>query len=46
LQQQVLVHLLIYDFDDLRGALKTDAQGKTSRGDLAALERILKANHD
>ena len=46
LQQQVLVHLLIYDFDDLRGALKTDAQGKTSRGDLNALERILKANHD
>lgn len=45
LNQQVVVHLMIYDFDDLRGALKADAKGRTPRGDLAALNRILEVNH-
>jgi hypothetical protein len=36
------VHLRIYDHDDLRGALKPDAQGRTQRGNLAALERLMK----
>ncbi len=36
------VHLLVYDADDVRGALKPDAQGLSYRGDLAALNRILK----
>ncbi|MDB5827696.1 MAG: hypothetical protein JWQ73_1916, partial [Variovorax sp.] len=27
--------------DDLRGALKPDAQGRTPRGDLAALRRLI-----
>jgi hypothetical protein len=40
--QKVLVHLMIYDHDDLRGALKPDAQGRTQRGNLAALERLMK----
>lgn len=35
----VLVHLMVHDLDDLRGALKADAQGRKPRGDLAALRR-------
>ena len=35
------VHLLIYDFDDLRGALKPDARGRSPRGDAAALRGLL-----
>jgi hypothetical protein len=41
LGEEIGVHLLIYDFDDLRGALKPDAQGRVPRGDLAALERLI-----
>ena len=42
LGQRVGLHLMIYDFDDLRGALKPDAQGLTQRGDLKALERLMR----
>lgn len=35
----VTVHLIIHDRDDLRGALKPDADGQTWRGDTAALQR-------
>jgi hypothetical protein len=42
LSQKVLVHLMIYDVDDLRGALKPDGQGRTQRGDLVALNRLMK----
>ena len=31
------VHLLVYDFDDLRGALKPDGRGRSPRGAAAAL---------
>lgn len=41
LQESVGVHLMIYDLDDLRGALRPDAQGRTPRGDAAALEKLL-----
>ncbi len=41
LGEEVGVHLLVYDFDDLRGALKPDAQGRIPRGDLAALRRLI-----
>ena len=41
LGQRVGLHLMIYDFDDLRGALKLDAQGISHRGDLNALERLM-----
>ena len=41
LAETVGVHLLIYDLDDLRGALKPDAQGLSYRGDLTALNRLL-----
>ncbi len=33
----VTVHLIVHDRDDLRGALKPDADGQTWRGDAAAL---------
>jgi len=42
LTQRVLVHLMIYDLDDMRGALKPDAQGRSQRGDLTALKRLMK----
>jgi len=41
LQEDVGVHLLIYDHDDIRGALRPDAYGRTPRGDLAALAHLL-----
>lgn len=41
LKEAVDVHLMVYDHDDLRGALKSDARGRTSRGDLAAVRRML-----
>ncbi len=41
LGQWVLVHLLVQGHDDLRGALRPDAQGRKPRGDAAALRRLL-----
>jgi hypothetical protein len=41
LQEEVGVHLMIHDHDDLRGALRADTRGRPPRGDLAALERLL-----
>ena len=41
LNETVGVHLLVYDHDDLRGALRRDAKGRTPRGDLAALQKLL-----
>ena len=41
LQGYVVVHLLIYDRDDLRGALRPDARGRAPRGDMAALRALL-----
>ena len=41
LGQWVLVHLMVHDLDDLRGALKPDAQGRKPRGDAAAVRRLL-----
>jgi hypothetical protein len=37
----VTVFLTILDHDDLRGALKPDARGRSWRGDAAALRRLL-----
>ncbi|MFT3819345.1 MAG: hypothetical protein QM750_17175 [Rubrivivax sp.] len=39
--EPVTLHLLLHDLDDLRGALKPDARGRTWRGDRAALQRLL-----
>jgi hypothetical protein len=41
LKEEVGVHLLIYDQDDVRGALKPDARGRSPRGNAAALRRLL-----
>lgn len=41
LRERVTLCLSILDFDDLRGALKPDAQGRTERGDLSALQQLL-----
>jgi len=43
LGEAVTVQLSVLDHDDLRGALKPDASGRTERGDLAALRRLLGA---
>ncbi len=43
LGETVGVHLLIYDLDDLRGALKPDSKGRTPRGDTAAVRKLLDA---
>jgi hypothetical protein len=37
----VTLHLLLHDFDEQRGALRPDARGRSWRGDLAALDRLL-----
>ena len=42
LGEDVGVHLLLYDRDDIRGALRLDAKGRTPRGDLAAVRRLLR----
>ncbi|HEX5697154.1 MAG TPA: hypothetical protein VFX90_00760 [Rhodoferax sp.] len=41
LNEGIGVHLMIYDFDDVRGALKSDAKGRRPRGDAQALRRLL-----
>ncbi len=41
LNEPVGVHLLVYDHDDLRGALRPDAKGRKPRGDLAAVQKLL-----
>ena len=43
LQETVGVHLMVYDHDDLRGALRPDARGLSPRGDLASVARLLAA---
>lgn len=41
LNEWVTIALSILDKDDLRGALKADNRGRTERGDLTALRRLL-----
>jgi hypothetical protein len=41
LGEPVGVHLLVYDHDDLRGALKPDTKGRTPRGDVAAVRALV-----
>lgn len=43
LAQWVLVHLMVHDLDDLRGALRPDAEGRKPRGDTAAVRSLLNA---
>lgn len=39
--EQVTVHFIVQDHDDLRGALKPDGRGQSWRGDLAAVRQRL-----
>ena len=41
LQEYVGVHLLVYDHDDLRGALKPDARSRSPRGNLEAVRQLV-----
>ena len=41
LQTMVGVHLLVYDLDDLRGALRPDSRGRLPRGDIEAVRRLV-----
>ena len=41
LKEEVGVHLLIYDLDDVRGALKPDAKGRPPRGNLESVQNLL-----
>jgi hypothetical protein len=40
LSQWVLIHLMVHDLDDLRGALLPDAEGRKPKGDLAAVRAL------
>ncbi|MBF5002902.1 hypothetical protein [Diaphorobacter caeni] len=41
LGEHIGVHLMVYDLDDLRGALKPDSRGRLPRGDIAAVRALL-----
>ena len=41
LNEAIGVHLLVYDHDDVRGALKPDAKGRPPRGNAAAVRALL-----
>ena len=43
LGENVGVHLMVYDYNDLRGALKPDSQGRRPRGDTDELRQLLMA---
>lgn len=42
LNEEIGVHLMIHDFDDMRGALKPDAKGRSPRGDMLAVNLLLR----
>ncbi len=47
LGEPVGVHLMVYDHDDVRGALRKDAKGRSPRGDLAAVRALVEeASHE
>ena len=46
LGEEIGVHLLVYDHDDLRGALKPDGKGRTPRGDVAAVRALIEESGD
>lgn len=41
LEEHLGLHLLIYDLDDMRGAMRPDSRGRRPRGDTAALRSLL-----
>jgi hypothetical protein len=46
LGEPIGVHLMVYDHDDVRGALKPDSRGRTPRGDLSAVRALLQPRDD
>ncbi|MBP6853303.1 MAG: hypothetical protein KA164_17000 [Rhodoferax sp.] len=44
LNEMVGVHLMVYDLDDLRGALKPDAKGRVPRGNQEAVRRRINSS--
>jgi hypothetical protein len=46
LGEAIGVHLMIYDHDDVRGALRPDAKGRAPRGDLAAVRALVRQQGD
>jgi hypothetical protein len=44
LNETVGVHLMIYDHDEIRGALKKDGKGRSPRGDIAAVRALIAAD--
>ena len=43
LGEEIGVHLLINEYDDVRGVLKLDSQGRSPRGDALAVQRLIDA---
>ena len=41
LNENVGVHLMVYDHDDLRGALRPDTKGRKPRGELSAVQKLV-----
>ena len=41
LSENIGIHFMVYDHDDLRGALKPDAKGRKPRGDVLAVQKLL-----
>ena len=41
LQENIGLHLMIYDEEDIRGALQPDARGRSPRGNTDALRRLM-----
>jgi hypothetical protein len=41
LNTEIGVHLMVYDYDVLRGALKLDSQGRKPRGDVTEVAKLL-----
>ena len=41
LGEPVTLHLILHDYDDQRGALKPDMRGRSWRGDLPALRKLM-----
>ena len=46
LNEKVGVHLMVYDHDDLRGALRPDAKGRKPRGDLVDVQKLGMINQE
>lgn len=41
LREPIGVHLMVYDHDDVRGALRPDTRGRAPRGNIAAVRALL-----